>query len=123
MLARCHTPSPEWPSYDDHSAVHSPSAVSGGCRRLWPRSASSLAFGILAEVGANHHWVSADGIRGAFSNLLAMVQHHYAVRNVHHDPHIVLDEHNRGAPLIVYIQDEARHVFLFFEIDRKRTRL
>src|SRR4029450_2888581 len=107
MLARCHTPSREWPSYDDHSAVHSPSAVSGGCRRLRPCSASSLACGILAEVGVNHHGVSADVIRRAFSDLLAMVQHHYGVRDVHHDPHIVLDKHNRGAPLIVDIQDEA----------------
>jgi hypothetical protein len=45
-----------------------------------------------------------------------VVEHHDAIRQVHHDTHVVLDQRNRGAELIVHVEDEAGHVLLLFQI-------
>src|SRR3990167_8142573 len=55
----------------------------------------------LAEVGVNHLRVGPDLVRCALRDLLPHVEHRHAVGDVHHDPHVVLDEDHRGAPLLV----------------------
>ena len=39
-----------------------------------------------------------------------------AVRDVHHDAHVVLDHHHRGPALLVDVEDEAGHVLLLLGV-------
>ena len=52
----------------------------------------------------------------AFGDLVAVIEHHYAVRQIHHHAHIVLDQCDRGAIVIVHVEHETRHVLFFFEV-------
>src|SRR5581483_475071 len=44
------------------------------------------------EVGLDHAWIPLDVRRPSFRDLLAVVEHGDAVRDLHHHPHVVLDE-------------------------------
>ena len=48
--------------------------------------------------------------------LLAVVEHHDAVGDVHHHAHVVLDQHDGGAELVVDVEDEAAHVLLLLDV-------
>src|SRR5574343_1446228 len=69
-----------------------------------------------AEVSPDHVFVVAHFIGRAVADLLAVVQHHDAVRDVHHHAHVVLDQHDGGAEFVVHVEDEAAHVLLFFQV-------
>src|SRR3990172_3018620 len=59
------------------------------------------------------------GIGGSsLGDFLAEVEHGDPIRNIHHDAHIVLDENARHAPASVFVdvQDEAHHIFDFFQV-------
>ena len=69
-----------------------------------------------AQVGGDNVFVGTHFFGCAVTNFLAVVQHHDAIGDVHHHAHVVFDQDNGGAKLFVYIQDEARHVLLFFHV-------
>src|SRR5262249_28108958 len=54
-----------------------------------------------AEVGVDHLGVLAHVGWRAVADLAPVVEHHHAVGDVHHDAHVVLDQHDRGAELVV----------------------
>ena len=57
------------------------------------------------QVGADHVFVLAHLARRAVADLLAIVQHHHAVADVHHHAHVVLDQHDGGAEFVEHIID------------------
>ena len=65
---------------------------------------------LLAQVGADHLGVALDLVRRARGDPLAEGEHGDAVAQVHHHAHVVLDEHDRDAPLLLDVEDEAGHV-------------
>src|SRR5262245_56965559 len=69
-----------------------------------------------AEVGADHLGVVAHVVGRAVADLLAVVEHDHAVGDVHHHPHVVLDQHDRGAELVVDVEHEAAHVLLLLDV-------
>src|SRR4030095_155772 len=68
----------------------------------------------LSEIGLDDARIGADLVRGAVGDLLPHVEHGHAVRDVHDHAHVVLDEYHGDAPLLVDVEDEARHVLLLF---------
>src|SRR3990167_5674536 len=80
------------------------------CHELFSRSVA------CAQIGTDHVFVVAHFVGAAVADLLAVVEHHHAVADVHHHAHVVLDEHDGGAELVVHIEDEAAHVLLFFHV-------
>ena len=56
------------------------------------------------------------GRRWAVGDLAAVVEHHDPVGDVHHHPHVVLDQRDRRAELVVDVEDEAAHVLLLLDI-------
>src|SRR5947207_2915611 len=97
-----------------------------GVNRGWPetgaRRSSGAAFAAgtvglrLAEVRFDHARVRAHVLGRALGDLLAHVEDRDAVGNVHDDAHVVLDEDDRRAPLLVDVEDEARHVLLLLVV-------
>src|SRR2546425_12801775 len=68
------------------------------------------------EVGVDDLLVAAHFIRRAVGELAAVVEHHHAVRDIHHHAHVMLDQHDGGAIVVVDVEDEAAHVLLFLEV-------
>ena len=60
--------------------------------------------------------VGLHGVGRAVGDLLAVVEHDDAVGKVHHHAHIVLDQRDRRAALLVHVDDEAAHVLLLLEV-------
>ena len=72
---------------------------------------------ILAEIGAPARPSFALISSGsAFGDLAAEIEHHQAVRQVHHHAHVVLDHDDRHAQLLVEVDDVAGHVLLLLEV-------
>src|SRR4030095_13545149 len=71
---------------------------------------------LRSEIGPDHALVAPHLGRRAVADLLAVVEHDDAVRDVHHHAHVVLDQHDGGAELVVDIEDEAAHVLLLFHV-------
>ena len=69
-----------------------------------------------AEIGVDDGRVGADLVRRAVGDLAAIIEHDDAVGDVHHDAHIVLDQCDRRAELVVDVEDEAAHVLLLLDI-------
>ena len=57
-----------------------------------------------------------DLVRRAVGDLYAVVEHHDAVGDVHDHAHVVLDQHDGGAELVVDVEDEAAHVLLLLDV-------
>src|SRR3546814_8817211 len=74
---------------------------------------SSLVAG--AEIGLNDVWVLADFVGHAVADLLAVIQNHDTIGNIHDHAHVVLDKDDGGVIFVVHIQYEAAHVLLFFD--------
>src|SRR5512132_1205755 len=70
----------------------------------------------LAEIGLDDLGIGADLVGRALGDLLAHVQHRHPVRDVHDHSHVVLDEDDGRAPLLVDVEDEARHVLLLLVV-------
>jgi hypothetical protein len=64
----------------------------------------------LAEVGLDHPRVRADVLRQALGDLLAVVEHRHALRDAHHDLHVVLDQEDRQVLLVSQAPDQRREV-------------
>ena len=60
--------------------------------------------------------LAAHLIGRAVADLLAVVEHDHAIGDVHHHAHVVLDQHDRRAVLLVDVEHEAAHVLLFLDV-------
>src|SRR5260370_18691474 len=69
-----------------------------------------------AEIGVDHRLVALDRGRRAVADLLAVVEDHDAIGYVHDHAHVVLDQADRGAELVVHVEDEAAHVLLLLDV-------
>src|SRR5712691_5645811 len=68
------------------------------------------------QVCIDHGLIGPHYVRRAISNLTTIVEHHEAVRDIHHDPHIMLDEHAGDAELVPNVEDKPTHIGLFFHV-------
>src|SRR5688500_16371465 len=79
------------------------------------RSATAVLHGAplrVAEVGLDDERVGPHLVRTALGDLLAHVEHGHAVGDVHDHAHVVLDEDDGGAPLLVHVEDRSEeHTF------------
>src|SRR5205823_8739764 len=57
-----------------------------------------------------------DLIRGTVSDLHAVIEHRHAMGEIHHHSHVMLDQRDGRAVMIVDVDDEPRHVLLLFEV-------
>src|SRR5471032_1743697 len=71
---------------------------------------------VRPKVGVDDILVAAHLIGRAVAYFFSVVEHHHAVRDIHHHAHVMLDQHDGGAELIVDVQNEAAHVLLFLDI-------
>ncbi len=72
--------------------------------------------GLLAEVRADDVGILAHLEWSALGDLLAEVEHVDALGDVHDHAHVVLDQHDGDVPLLVNVEDEARHVLLLLHV-------
>src|SRR5713226_1784252 len=63
----------------------------------------------LAQVRLDHQRIHPDLLGLALGDLAAHVEHGHAVGDVHDHAHVMLDEDDRRAQLLVDVEDEARH--------------
>src|SRR5690242_20796306 len=59
-----------------------------------------------AQISVDHALVGAYGVGHAVGDLAAVVEDDDAVGDIHHHAHIVLDERDRRAELVVDVEDE-----------------
>src|SRR3954449_351915 len=69
-----------------------------------------------AEIGVDDVLVRPHLVRRAVADLLAVIEHDDAVGDVHHHAHVVLDQHDGRAVVVVDVEDEAAHVLLLFDV-------
>src|SRR5216683_3350355 len=69
-----------------------------------------------SQVRVDHDLISSHEVGGSVGDLPAVVQRHDPVGDVHHHAHVVLDEGDRRAELVVDIEDEAGHVLLLLDV-------
>src|SRR5260370_21481066 len=87
---------------------------------IWPACAPNLSpipsamllLGRLAQGGFDDLDVLADLVRRALGNLLAVVADADALRDAHHDLHVVLDQEH-GSPTGPDLLDELHQLDLF----------
>src|SRR6266849_10774723 len=83
------------------------------------RSATCPSIGCalgVSEICLDDLGVRTDIVRRSLGDLLPHVEHGHPVRDVHHDPHVVLDQDDGRAPFLVDVEDEAGHVFLLLVV-------
>src|SRR5690606_36207281 len=54
--------------------------------------------------------------RRPVANLVAVIQHDDSIGDIHHDPHVMLDQDDRRSELFVRFEDEPAHVLFFLEV-------
>src|SRR2546426_9105751 len=118
-----------WPHVQVCQMPRSFSRIAGRSRRSRAFLCSSLASVVASATGSS----SADGlglaeiclddarvrphiVGRALGDLLAHVEHRDTVGDVHDHAHVVLDQDHGDAPLLVDVEDEARHVLFLFVI-------
>ena len=57
------------------------------------------------QVGIDHLWIGAHFVGRAVGDFLPVVEHHHAIGDVHDHAHVVLDQHDRGAHLVVDVEN------------------
>src|SRR3546814_1493129 len=74
-----------------------------------------------AEISVDHVLIGSHFVRRAVADLLAVVENDHAVCEVHHHAHVVLDQHDRRAVVVVDVEAEAAHVLLLLERSEEHT--
>src|SRR5687767_15114709 len=118
------TPAIRPPSSTSSQKPSGEAPLSSGTNSPTARMTHSATTGIFRfmslvarpEVGVDHRLVGAHFVGHAVGDLAPVVEHHDAVGDVHHHAHVVLDQHDGGAELVVGVEDEAAHVLLFLEV-------
>src|SRR5437899_13062693 len=80
---------------------------------ITPRSSSIMGD---PEIGVDDGGVGAHGLGHALGDLAAVVQDRHAIGTVHHHAHVVLDQRDGGAELVVHVEHEAAHAFLLCHV-------
>src|SRR5580700_11826614 len=70
---------------------------------------ASVAVAERSHVGLDHGRVGAHGVGHAVRNLLAVIEDDDVIRQVHDDPQVVLDEHQRRSELLVGFDEVTAH--------------
>src|SRR5215831_7197326 len=86
-------------------------SAKGATRTAW----SSSIMG-HAQVGVHHRLILAHDLGRAVGDLPAVIEHDHAIGNIHDHAHIVLDQRDGGAELVVHVEDEAGHVLLLLHV-------
>src|SRR5215831_20951538 len=81
-----------------------------------PATTSRKKLMSYSEISIDDLLILLDLGRDAVGDLAAVVEHHHAVGDVHHHAHVVLDQDQRGAEVVVDVEDETAHVLLFLEV-------
>ncbi|MBS1130751.1 MAG: hypothetical protein H6R16_1753 [Proteobacteria bacterium] len=68
------------------------------------------------EVRLDDVFVVLNFFRDAIADLLAVIEDDDAVGDIHHHAHVVLDQHDGGAELVVHIKDETAHVLFLLDV-------
>src|SRR5260370_42581604 len=85
--------------------------------RLWMTWTRSGIGGLRAsEIGRDDVRMRLDLVRRAFGDLPAEVEHHNALRDLHYQAHVVLDQQHRDAA-VVDAQDGVRERLRFFRVE------
>src|SRR5712691_4645526 len=87
-----------------------PYRTSTSCKRRTTSAAGAAGLGgrcPSAEVGFDDSWIAVDLLGQAFGDLHAVVHNDDAIRDLHHQRHVVLDEEDRQ-PAVAHRADEAR---------------
>src|SRR4051812_46965505 len=108
-------------SHAARSAQKIPPRSARGASEMCRRSPSGSRGGggalrLRAQVGELDLGVAADLLWNAGGGLPPEVEDVDAVGEVHHDAHVVLDHQDRGALLLVHVEDEAGHVLLLLVV-------
>src|ERR1019366_10757265 len=96
---------------------HHKSAAS--CGEYIPKGIHGPACPILmchAKIGFDDRLVAADLIRCPVGDLAAVVEHHDTVGDVHYHAHVMLDQCDGSAELVVHVQDKTAHVLLLLDV-------
>src|SRR6516164_9079916 len=111
MSARCHGSSREWPAARQ-SLRHCAAAASA--KWSWSSFGRLPALRGGSEISPDHLRVTLHLAWTALGNLASVIEDGDPFRDVHHHRHVVLDQDDRRAPLLVYFENEAGHVLFFF---------
>src|SRR5215472_15626605 len=65
--------------------------------RFSTESTERLFGTVVAQIGFDHRGIAAHLLRRALRQRASPCQHVNAIGNVHHQPHIVLDQHHRDS--------------------------
>src|SRR5262245_8361337 len=98
----------------------STSTKNAGALAMSRNGATSTAWRRLSmrhpQVGVDHRRVRAHLVRRPVGDLAPVVERDHVLRDVHDHAHVVLDEGDGRAELVVDAQDEPAHVLLFLEV-------
>src|SRR5437870_6151622 len=122
--ARSRTWSPYWRHVYVCQIPRSFSRIAGraACCSALRRISFGRVFTIIAlatflpQIGPDHLGVASNLVGLSLGDLLAHVEDGHAIGDVHHHAHVVLDQDDGRAPLLVDVEDETRHVLLLFLI-------
>src|ERR1700752_2131699 len=97
------------------------SSTNSALSHIWANGVRNAAarmsiLSSLAEIGGDNLGARAALVRRAVGDLAAVIEHDDAIGDVHHDAHVVLDQRDRRAELVVDVEDEAAHVFLLLDV-------
>src|SRR5512145_2704747 len=68
---------------------------------------------LTAQVGLDHTGIGSNLSRRALGDLLAVIKNGNAIRDIHHNFHIVLDQQNRNPKLIAQTMGQLDHLVSF----------
>src|SRR5499427_3056264 len=80
------------------------------------RLSPEYALVLYAQIGVDHLLVALDFLGRAVGDPAPVVEHDHAIGKIHHHAHVVLDQRDRGAELVVDVENVARHVLLLLEV-------
>ena len=71
------------------------------------------------QVGVDHVLICSYLVGGAVANFLAIIHHNHTIAQIHHDAHVVFNQRNRGAELIINLKNNQAKLFFLFYINKR----